>query len=292
VRFDRLASLYLGHPLARALDKMREASVSILMYHGIGKCACNWSPYYETHTSPEVFRRQMEDLRERGYRAVDLPTALESLSSNSRNKYIVITFDDGLYDFYSAAYPILREHKFTATVFLVTDFVAGESTGHRKNKYMNWEEVRELHAQGIRFGSHTKSHPQLRLLSPRDVDEEIGSSKKVIEDQIGSAVTSFSYPFAFPEVHGEFRKRLTASLESHGYLNGVTTIIGRASRSRERYFLPRLPVNSFDDPALFEAKLEGGYDWLQGPQYLVKLAKKISRLDQRRPVLLAGTGAN
>ena len=43
----------------------------------------------------------------------------------------------------------------------------------------------------------------------------------------------------------------------HGYENGVTTILGTANPRCDPFFLPRLPVNNWDDPRFFQAKLEG-----------------------------------
>ena len=40
-------------------------------------------------------------------------------------------------------------------------------------------------------------------------------------------------------------------------------MIGTAERYwSDRMFLERLPVNSADDGTLFQAKVQGGYDWL------------------------------
>ncbi|MDQ2844695.1 MAG: polysaccharide deacetylase family protein, partial [Acidobacteriota bacterium] len=66
---------------------------------------------------------------------------------------------------------------------------------------------------------------------------------------------------------------LRASLERAGYEHGVSTILGTADASGDRFFLRRLPVNSCDDTRLFRAKLEGGYDWLHGLQYAAKQMK-------------------
>ena len=38
--------------------------------------------------------------------------------------------------------------------------------------------------------------------------------------------------------------------------------------------MKRLPVNTDDDDKFFKAKLEGGYDWLHTPQYLLKKLDK------------------
>ncbi len=70
-------------------------------------------------------------------------------------------------------------------------------------------------------------------------------------------------------------------LENQGFENGVSTIIGRASKHSNQYYLPRLPVNSWDDPSLLRAKLEGGYDWLHWPQWLFKYAHHHKSAMQR-----------
>lgn len=51
---------------------------------------------------------------------------------------------------------------------------------------------------------------------------------------------------------------LWSVLRNSGYMNGVTTIIGAATKRDNRYFMKRIPVNSHDDLRLFRAKLEGG----------------------------------
>ncbi len=106
------------------------------------------------------------------------------------------------------------------------------------------------------------------------MERELRESKLTLEDKIGSEVRSFAYPFAFPEQDGRFAGTLRSTLQACGYEVGVSTILGSAHPSDERYFLPRLPINSFDDPALFRAKLAGAYDWLHVPQYMRKMGKR------------------
>jgi peptidoglycan/xylan/chitin deacetylase (PgdA/CDA1 family) len=244
------------------------------MYHGIREDARTGHPYYETNTSRRVFALQMKYLREYGYQALDLETATRSLQQGGRlEKSVVITFDDGYRDFYTIAYPILKENKLSATVFLVARFTTDQGTRVNGKQFMTWSQVRELNSGGIRFGSHTLNHPQLKFLTAPEVDEEVGRSKRTIEDKIGSPVRSFSYPFAFPETERAFISNLKNTLQRHGYKNGVSTIIGTAGSNDDRFFLPRLPVNSFDDLRFFRAKLEGGYDWLHFPQQLYKRLK-------------------
>jgi peptidoglycan/xylan/chitin deacetylase (PgdA/CDA1 family) len=244
----------------------------MLMYHAVKEGISDRRPYYETNVSPAVFASQIRQLRDDGYQAVSLKLALEALHNGECNhKLVVISFDDGYQDFYQNAFPILAECQFTATVFLMSGYVSDESMIFKDKKCLTWCQVRELHAQGINFGSHTVTHPQLQMLSREQVSEEIVNSKKTIEDHLGAEVSSFSYPYAFPEADKNFKSWLRDALLKSGYQNGVTTILGTANPHSDRMFLPRLPVNLWDDARFFRAKFEGGYDWLHAFQYAAKL---------------------
>jgi len=274
IRLDRALTVGLVHPAVRLLNGHRRRRVPILMYHGIRDGTSARHPYYETNTSPKVFALQMKYLRDNGYQAVDLEQAMLSFErEEKRQRLVVITFDDGYRDFYTTAYPILKENDLSATVFLIAHSTADQRSRFNGNECMTWTEVRELYSNAIQFGSHTLNHPKLKLLKAAEIDEEVGRSKCTIEDKIGGAVTSFSYPYALPETDKVFICNLKDTLERYAYKNGVSTVIGTAGRHDERFFLPRLPVNSWDDPQFFRAKLDGGYDWLHAIQRGKKMIK-------------------
>jgi peptidoglycan/xylan/chitin deacetylase (PgdA/CDA1 family) len=184
---------------------------------------------------------------------------------------MVITFDDGFQDFYANAFPILSRYCFSATMFLPTAHI-GETTRTFKGvECLTWRQVRELGAAGIEFGSHTVTHPKLKSLTLKDLQYEIQCSKDAIEQELDGAVSSFAYPYAFPETDRAFTAMLRSQLQEVGYENGVSTIIGTAGPADDQLFMKRLPVNSFDDNRLLRAKLESGYDWLHGIQLASKL---------------------
>jgi peptidoglycan/xylan/chitin deacetylase (PgdA/CDA1 family) len=202
-------------------------------------------------------------------------------------KPVILTFDDGFRDFYTSAWPVLQEFGFSATMYLPTAFIGktrrtfvprGRSNLSTLNSQpspsapecLTWSEVRELHAAGIEFGSHTVNHPRLVELSWSEIDSEISNSKSEIEAQLGCAVTTFAYPYAFPEGDTPFVERLGDTLRTAGFTTAATTTIGRLCPTQSYFFIPRLPVNSCDDDTLLRAKLEGAYDWLGRVQYLRK----------------------
>ena len=134
-------------------------------------------------------------------------------------------------------------------------------------------EIRELHAAGIEFESHTVTHPKLVDLTWPKIETEIKHSKMDIEQQLGSPVNSFAYPYAFPQGHTSFAQRFSKMLREAGYANGVTTEISRANSRVDLFRIPRLPVNNDDDLNLFAAKLDGAYDWLALPQLYGEIFK-------------------
>jgi peptidoglycan/xylan/chitin deacetylase (PgdA/CDA1 family) len=289
-RLDRLATLGVGYPLARLLDRGPGRRVPILMYHSISdNLFAKSHPYYQINTSPGVFARQMRWLRRNGYRTLNLGEMLAAMNANQNlARTVVITFDDGYQDFYTDGLAVMKQCGFTATIFLATDRIQDASVRFEGADYLTWREVRELHAEGIQFGSHTVSHPDLRSLGPEQIDFELGYSKELIEQKLGAPVTSFSYPFAFPEEDRDFTRYLLDSLANHGFENGVSTILGRAKAGGNPFCLPRLPVNSWDDAALLRAKLEGGYDWMHWPQWFNKFLHHNVSLMQRSNTCDAG----
>jgi peptidoglycan/xylan/chitin deacetylase (PgdA/CDA1 family) len=274
-RLDRLLTMYCVNPL-RAMGLVRMVGIPVLMYHSVSEPENNGRhPYYETAIAPKVFAEQMRFLFQQGYRTISLDQAVQYARSGAMPSApcVVLTFDDGFEDFYQQAFPILTEFKYVATVYLPTQFIGEERCQFKKLACLNWAEVRELHANGVTFGSHTSSHQQLATLSNRQIQIELQESKEIIEDKLGCPVESFSYPYAFPEMDQSFKAMLRDMLVAQGYKNGVTTVIGTAWADSDAFFLPRLPVNSWDDLPLFSAKLEGCYDWLRHLQRLKKLVK-------------------
>lgn len=282
-RLDRLTTLYLCSPISRLLRRHKNSHVPILMYHSISDNLFGKThPYYQINTSPRIFGRQMKWLHDADYCTLSLPELQAAFECGDiPPKAVVITFDDGYRDFYTDAFPSLRRYAFKATVFLATSRIQDTPMRVEGVDYLTWREVRELHAAGIDFGSHTVTHPDLHSLGHEEIDYELGFSRATIEDQIGASVTSFAYPFAFPEEDSSFKTYLADVLTNHGFDCGVSTILGRAASEDTRFFLPRLPVNSWDDYSLFRAKLEGGYDWLHGPQWLYKIIHHNVSLMQR-----------
>ena len=219
------------------------------------------------------------------------PISAFQLSSFSAfpKKPVVLTFDDGFRNFYTEAFPTLQEFGFTAAMFLPTAFIGdtrrqfrlpgttlsalNSQLSTRLKECLIWPEIRELRKSGIEFGSHTVSHAKLVELDWPDIKAELSASKSEIERHLGELVTTFCCPFAFPSADRDFIHRFTELLSDTGYRSCATTELGRVRTGDDPFRLRRLPANSLDDPALFQAKLDGAYDWLGRPQGWAKRLK-------------------
>jgi peptidoglycan/xylan/chitin deacetylase (PgdA/CDA1 family) len=279
IRADRIATLYFFGPLHRLVGEGSANRVPILMYHSISDGEAGGKhPYFETRTSPRVFDEHVKYLRDNNYSVISPEEVVANVAEQNieHRKCVAITFDDGFRDFYTNAFPILSKYGFIATMYLPTAYIQQKAQNFKGIDCLSWSEVRELQRAGMQFGSHTVTHPVLKQISHAQVESELVQSKQTIEQELGIGVTSFAYPYAFPEEDREFTQRLRGALESSGYQNGVSTVIGSTHSPDEKFFLKRIPANSWDDLALFHAKLAGDYDWLRGPQYLRKWAKKLA----------------
>ena len=319
MRLDRFITLNLMQPLRRMRithHVSRITSLPILMYHSIsGEPEPGVPAYYQTNTSPAVFRQHMEFLACQSYKTVSLDQLVTRLTMGLQDyrtmvpqdhgttmpprpmsafsfqlspfpKLVCITFDDGFRDFFTEAFPILQNHGYTATMFLPTAFIRDSSSAsirasspfrNPQSAFLSWSEIIELRQAGIQFGSHTVNHPKLVELSWSGIQSELSNSKSDIEQHLGEPVSAFCYPFAFPQTDRSFANSFRDLVVQTGYSCCTTTELGRVHPGSDPFRLKRLPANALDDNALLAAKLEGAYDWLAAPQSAVKTIKAFLR---------------
>ncbi|HWA29266.1 MAG TPA: polysaccharide deacetylase family protein [Lacunisphaera sp.] len=286
MRLDRIISLALLPPLRLVPGPTVPSRLPVLMYHSISDDnESGLSPYYRVCTSPRRFAEHMQWLADWGYSGVTLTRGLAALHSerpgngqvgaSNPDKLVAITFDDGFRDFHTHAFPVLRRHGFAASMYLPTAFIGEERKAFKARECLTWTEVKQMRSDGMEFGSHTVNHPELVRLGWPEIEQELRQSKETMEEQLEVPVDTFAYPYAFPVTDAEFTRRFQECLQQSGYTTCATTVIGRVKPGDNPWHLRRLPVNSIDDHALFEAKLRGAYDWLAGPQNAVKFLKRF-----------------
>ncbi|MBV8552217.1 MAG: polysaccharide deacetylase family protein [Acidobacteriaceae bacterium] len=112
----------LGFVSRAANSSRRSNSLLILAYHGLSlRDEHKWAPDLYLH--PDVFRSRLACLRSMNASVLSLEEALRRLATNSLPpRSVVITFDDGFYDFLHHGVPILAEFGYPATLYLTTHY--------------------------------------------------------------------------------------------------------------------------------------------------------------------------
>jgi peptidoglycan/xylan/chitin deacetylase (PgdA/CDA1 family) len=73
------------------------------------------------YVSPSLLRQRFRLLKAGGYRVLPLGEAIARLYANDLPpRAVALTFDDGYHDFCEAAWPLLQEFEYAATVYLAT----------------------------------------------------------------------------------------------------------------------------------------------------------------------------
>ena len=98
----------------------RNNRLLILAYHGVAlDDEHEWNS--SLFVSEEFLCRRFELLRENGCTVLPLGEAIERLYSGSLpERAVAITFDDGGYNFYAKALPVISDFRFPVTVYLTT----------------------------------------------------------------------------------------------------------------------------------------------------------------------------
>lgn len=118
-------------------------------------------------------------------------------------------------------------------------------------------EVAGLAADGlVEVGAHSVTHATLSRLTPSAQQYQIGKSKADLEEMLGQAVNSFSYP------HGQRRDytATTVSLVAQaGYESACAAFAGTAERGTDHFQLPRWPIMDCDGET-FHRQLEDAFN--------------------------------
>lgn len=201
-----------------------QVSVPVLMYHVMAAGPNN------LYVAPEEFDAQLTWLTQQGYHAVTLQQLFDHFADDAPipERPVVITFDDGYDNFYTAALPLLAKHKMVATLFVITGKVGQPG-------YITWEQTKAIAQAGMEIGSHTITHPDLRNVEAKGLQSELGDSQRILEERLGIPVRFFAYP------GGRYSDQTLAAMSRY-YRGAVTTISGVATPCQDRLLLHRIRV--------------------------------------------------
>lgn len=232
----------------------------ILMYHMI-RSRLPGGRFNKLRVAAAEFERQLEYLVDHGWRFAFL-SELGHLPQT--RKTVVFTFDDGFRDNYLAAHPLLVKYGAKATLFLVVDRMERDWSTTKKAHHDSGElmreqkltdaELRMMLDSGVwELGAHTLTHALLPDLSDAERRREIAGAKDILENDFGTPVTTFAYPF------GIYGAADVATVADAGYTYAVTTEAGISTDlDAEALTLKRVKVSGKEGRLGFAIRLRTG----------------------------------
>ncbi|HFR3335472.1 TPA: polysaccharide deacetylase family protein [Streptococcus suis] len=206
----------------------------ILMYHAIHVMAPDEEANANLIVDPTTFESHLKALQDAGYYTLSPEEAYKVLTENvlpAGKKVVWLTFDDSLWDFYSYAYPLLKQYQMKATNNVITGFTEYGQAGH-----LTLDQIKEMQTAGLSFQGHTVNHPDLEYSSIEDKTNELTSSKAYLDSQLNQETIAIAYP------GGRYSADTVALTEQAGYKLGVTTNNGLASASDGLLTLNRVRI--------------------------------------------------
>jgi peptidoglycan/xylan/chitin deacetylase (PgdA/CDA1 family) len=121
-----------------------------------------------------------------------------------------------------------------------------------RDRMLTWEQIRAMGREGITFGSHTMTHPAVSQLTGAQLESELGESKRVLENRIGSPAVHFAYPFGKP---GDCGTTARPVLLRNGYRSAATTVEGTNEHGDNCFELRRSQIGNERSFPMFAFKL-------------------------------------
>lgn len=123
----------------------------ILMYHSLLRDDAMQGDYV---LSPETFREDMEYLRSHGYQTVVVSDLIDFVHNGKPlpEKPVMVTFDDGFFNNYYYAYPILKELGMRAVISVIgsqTELFTDSGQENAYWSYLTLERLREMRDSGV-----------------------------------------------------------------------------------------------------------------------------------------------
>lgn len=189
-----------------------QVELPILMYHGVTQDANKVGKFV---ISEEMLEKDLQYLKENGYQTVTVADAIAFVKDGTPmpEKPVMITFDDGYYNNYCYAFPLLKKYQMKAVISIIgrfTDLYTETPDENPAYSHITWDEVKEMMASGlIEFQNHSydlhtntkgrngakkkwgETNQEYAIFLERD----LGLLQREMEEHTGYIPTAFTYPF-------------------------------------------------------------------------------------------------
>ena len=212
-----------------AQDQDGVSYASVIMYHRFGE-----DRYPSTNTTIEQLEAHIAYLQDGNYNIMPLQEIIYRFQSGQTvpDKTVAITIDDAYLSVYETGWPYFKDANFPITLFVATGPIDRGLRG-----YMNWDQLRELQAQGVTIGSQTTTHPHMHRISIDQVKEELATSNERFINELGLRPDLFAYPY------GEYNLNVIEAVKEAGFIAAFGQNSGIMHKDDLMFELPRFAFN-------------------------------------------------
>lgn len=173
----------------------------VIFYHDIHA----ENKYTKMSTPVDLFKEHMQIIRDSGYEIVS--------KINKPTGQIEISFDDGFLGIYKNI-NVIKELDIPLQLFIITSNLETPN-------YITKSQLLELNSfSQITISSHTHKHSILNKISESEIEIELETSKKILENTLNRQINSLCFP------EGTFNKKVIEIAKKMGYSNLYASIPG------------------------------------------------------------------
>ena len=231
----------------RFVGRPAKQKLTILCYHGV------------TPEGRARFARQMEAL----CRTACIVPATYHGVLRSRKTHVAITFDDALTSARDNAMPELSARSIHSTIFVPTSFLGRRPSWAAKDNerisedfVMTVEQLKDLPANLVTFGSHGLTHVPLTQTQRETAWDEIENSRRELERLMGCEIKLFAFPY------GDHDRSTTELCKMAGYEQAFTMLPDPVKTESIEMLRGRVRVDPGDWLIEFFLKVGGAYAWM------------------------------
>lgn len=202
-------------PVAPAATTPTEGvAVPIIMYHSILDNPSRAGDYVIT---PQQFEEDLQYLKVNGYTTVVMADLIAYVNEGKPlpDKPVMLTFDDGYYNNYHYAHPLLQQYGMRAVISPIgvwsEHYTAHPSErDHDNYSHLTWEQLTDMTASGVweiqnhSYDLHRLESGQKGAAKRRDESDDgyrlrlandLSTAQELLVGNVGVTPTTFVYPF-------------------------------------------------------------------------------------------------
>lgn len=185
--------------------------VPIIMYHSLLKDESMHGKYV---ISPDAFEQDLAYLQEHGYTAVLISDLIAYVYDGAPlpDKPVVLTFDDGYYNNYLYAYPLLEKYDSKIVISIIGYYSQKYSDSGEVSPYythVTWDNIKEMTASGrVEILNHSynmhstsgrvgteKLNGESMEQYAQTLKQDLSTTQALLSEKAGVTPQAFTYPF-------------------------------------------------------------------------------------------------